>query len=94
METEAGEVPAQRSGAACPAGAVTVGDWGWTDEGRQTFRAAPERQRGFRQETEALKVPDSRESAGIQMRERQTESRQNEATSCWWVMTMRVLPFE
>ena len=30
-ETEAVEVPAQRSGAACPDGAVTVGNWGWTD---------------------------------------------------------------
>ena len=28
--TEAVEVPAQRSGAACPTGAVTAGDWGWT----------------------------------------------------------------
>ena len=27
-ETEAVEVPAQRSGAACPTGAVTAGDWG------------------------------------------------------------------
>ncbi len=26
--TEAVEVPAERSGAACPTGAVTVGDWG------------------------------------------------------------------
>ena len=43
----AAQVPAQRSGAACPGGAVTAGDWGWTDEGRKTFRAAPERQRGF-----------------------------------------------
>ena len=42
--TGAAEVPAQRSEAACPTGAVTAGDWGWTDEGRQTFRAAPERQ--------------------------------------------------
>ena len=25
------QVPAQRSGAACPTGAVTAGDWGWTD---------------------------------------------------------------
>ena len=31
MGTEAVEVPAQRSGAACPTGAVTAGDWGWTD---------------------------------------------------------------
>ena len=30
-ETEAVKVPAQRSGAACPTGAVTAGDWGWTD---------------------------------------------------------------
>ena len=29
--TEAVEVPAERSGAACPDGAVTAGDWGWTD---------------------------------------------------------------
>ena len=29
--TEAVKVPAQRSGAACPTGAVTAGDWGWTD---------------------------------------------------------------
>ena len=29
--TEAAQVPAQRSGAACPTGAVTAGDWGWTD---------------------------------------------------------------
>ena len=29
--TEAVEVPAKRSGAACPTGAVTAGDWGWTD---------------------------------------------------------------
>ena len=28
--TEAEEVPAERSGAACPTGAVTAGDWGWT----------------------------------------------------------------
>ncbi len=33
MGTEAVEVPAQRSGAACPTGAVTAGDWGWTDAG-------------------------------------------------------------
>ncbi|MBO8471491.1 MAG: hypothetical protein IAB82_06830, partial [Bacteroidetes bacterium] len=25
------EVPAELSGAACPDGAVTAGDWGWTD---------------------------------------------------------------
>ena len=31
MGTEAAQVPAQRSGAACPTGAVTAGDWGWTD---------------------------------------------------------------
>ena len=31
MGTEAVEVPAERSGAACPTGAVTAGDWGWTD---------------------------------------------------------------
>ena len=31
MGTEAVEVPAQRSGAACHTGAVTAGDWGWTD---------------------------------------------------------------
>ena len=31
METEAAQVPAERSGAACPDGAVTAGDWGWTD---------------------------------------------------------------
>ena len=50
METGAVEVPAERSGAACPAGAVTAGDWGWTDRISVTgpFRAAPERQRGFR----------------------------------------------
>ena len=30
-ETEAVKVPAERSGAACPTGAVTAGDWGWTD---------------------------------------------------------------
>ncbi|MBO8471008.1 MAG: hypothetical protein IAB82_04335 [Bacteroidetes bacterium] len=30
-EAEAVEVPAERSGAACPIGAVTAGDWGWTD---------------------------------------------------------------
>ena len=30
-ETEAVKVPAQRSGAACPTGAVTAGDWGWKD---------------------------------------------------------------
>ena len=35
-ETDAVEVPAQRSGAACPAGAVTAGDWGWT--GRISYR--------------------------------------------------------
>ena len=29
-----------------PPGLSPSGDWGWTDEGRQTFRAAPERQRG------------------------------------------------
>ena len=29
--TEAAQVPAKRSGAACPTGAVTAGDWGWTD---------------------------------------------------------------
>ena len=29
--TEAAQVPAQRSGAAYPTGAVTAGDWGWTD---------------------------------------------------------------
>ena len=29
--TEAAQVPAERSGAACPTGAVTAGDWGWTD---------------------------------------------------------------
>ena len=29
--TEAAQVPAERSGAACPDGAVTAGDWGWTD---------------------------------------------------------------
>ena len=29
--TEAVEVPAQRSEAVCPTGAVTAGDWGWTD---------------------------------------------------------------
>ncbi|MBO8471550.1 MAG: hypothetical protein IAB82_07135 [Bacteroidetes bacterium] len=28
--TEAAQVPAERSGAACPDGAVTAGDWGWT----------------------------------------------------------------
>ena len=28
--TEAAQVPPQRSGAACPTGAVTAGDWGWT----------------------------------------------------------------
>ena len=28
--TEAVQVPAERSGAACPDGAVTAGDWGWT----------------------------------------------------------------
>ena len=61
--TEAVEVPAERSGAACPDGAVTAGDWGWTDEGRQTFRAAPERQRGFRKETEAVEVPAQRSGA-------------------------------
>ena len=27
-ETEAVQVPAERSGAACPGGAVTAGDWG------------------------------------------------------------------
>ena len=26
--TEAAQVPAERSGAACPTGAVTAGDWG------------------------------------------------------------------
>ena len=31
MGTEAAQVPAERSGAACPTGAVTAGDWGWTD---------------------------------------------------------------
>jgi len=30
MGTEAAQVPAERSGAACPIGAVTAGDWGWT----------------------------------------------------------------
>ena len=28
MGTEAAQVPAERSGAACPGGAVTAGDWG------------------------------------------------------------------
>ena len=46
------EVPAERSGAACPDGAVTAGDWGWTDEGRKTFRAAPEQWRCRRSEAE------------------------------------------
>ena len=27
-KTEAAQVPAERSGAACPTGAVTAGDWG------------------------------------------------------------------
>ena len=31
QEAEAVKVPAQQSGAACPTGAVTAGDWGWTD---------------------------------------------------------------
>ena len=31
MGTGAAQVPAERSGAACPTGAVTAGDWGWTD---------------------------------------------------------------
>ncbi|MBO8471399.1 MAG: hypothetical protein IAB82_06345 [Bacteroidetes bacterium] len=31
-----------------PPGLSPQGDWGWTDEGRKTFRAAPERQRGSR----------------------------------------------
>ena len=29
-ETDAAQVPAERSEAACPDGAVTAGDWGWT----------------------------------------------------------------
>ena len=61
--TEAEEVPAERSGAACPTGAVTAGDWGKTDEGRKTFRAAPERQRGSRIGTEAAQVPAKRSGA-------------------------------
>ena len=28
-ETDAAEVPAEHSEAACPTGAVTAGDWGW-----------------------------------------------------------------
>ena len=62
-ETEAAQVPVQRSGAACPTGAVTAGDWGWTDEGRKTFRAAPERQRGSCKGTEAAQVPVQRSGA-------------------------------
>ena len=46
-----------------PTGLSPSGDWGWTDEGRKTFRAAPERQRGFRKETEAAQVPAERSGA-------------------------------
>ncbi len=56
-------MPAERSEAACPTGAVTAGDWGWKDDGRMTVRAAPERQRGFREETEAAEVPAERSEA-------------------------------
>ena len=63
--TEAEEVPAERSGAACPDGAVTAGDWGWTDRISVAgpFRAAPERQLGSCKGTEAAQVPAERSGA-------------------------------
>ena len=65
QEAEAVKVPAQQSGAACPTGAVTAGDWGWTDRISVAGpnRAAPERQRSFQQEAEAVKVPAQQSGA-------------------------------
>ena len=36
-EVAAAQLPAQRSGAACPRGLSPAGDWGWTGEGLRTF---------------------------------------------------------
>ena len=36
-EVAAAQLPAQRSGAACPRGLSPSGDWGWTGEGLRTF---------------------------------------------------------
>ena len=46
-------------------GLSPTGDWGWTDRISVAgpFRAAPERQRGFREETEAVEVPAERSGA-------------------------------
>ena len=64
MGTEAAQVPAERSGAACPDGAVTAGDWGeQTGFLKGPNRAAPERQRGSRIGTEAAQVPAERSGA-------------------------------
>ena len=59
------EVPAERSGAACPTRAVTASDWGWTDRISVAgpFRAAPERQLGSCKGTEAAQVPAERSGA-------------------------------